>query len=148
MNLKIKKQEKQPLLSRTEVTAEITFEGKTPSRFEVVQALSKELKSKPELTLVKHIYTEFGATSGDIEAFVYDDKRVMDVLEKKIREVKEPKKQEKQEEQAEDKPEEKKESKDEESKEDPKEEKEPQPDTKEESKDPKESKKEETKEGE
>ena len=92
MDLNITKQEKQPLLSRTEIIAEITFEGKTPSRYDLVKIISKKLKIKPELTLVKHIYTEFGSQKANVEVYTYEDAKVMGVLEKKIREVKEPKK--------------------------------------------------------
>ncbi|MCK5107443.1 MAG: hypothetical protein KAQ83_01835 [Nanoarchaeota archaeon] len=92
MDLNINKQEKQPLLSRTAVIAEITFEGQTPSRYDLVQAISKKLKTKSDLTLVKHIYTEFGSQKAKIEAYIYEDKKVMAVLEKKIRAIKEPKK--------------------------------------------------------
>jgi len=91
MDLNITKQEKQPLLSRTEIIAEITFEGKTPSRYDLVKMISKKLKIKPELTLVKHIYTEFGSQKANIEAYTYEDAKIMKVLEKKIREIKEPK---------------------------------------------------------
>lgn len=94
MDLNITKQEKQPLLLRTEIIAEITFEGKTPSRYDLVKMISKKLKIKPELTLVKHIYTEFGSQKANVEAYTYEDAKVMGVLEKKIRAIKEPKKEE------------------------------------------------------
>ena len=91
MDLNITKQEKQALLARTEITAEINFEGATPSRYEIVKAVTKKLKLKPELTVIKHIYTDFGSNHAKIEAYSYDNSEIMKVLEKKVREIKTPK---------------------------------------------------------
>jgi ribosomal protein S24E len=121
MDLNITKKEEQPLLSRTEIIAEITFGGETPSRYDIVQAISKQLKSNPEFTLVKHIYNEFGSQKANIEAYIYKDEKVMKVLEKKIREVKEPKKQEEKPEPKKEQPKEKQEEKSEDKKQEEKE---------------------------
>jgi len=91
MDLNITKQEKQALLARTEITAEITFEGATPSRYTIVNAVIKKLKLKPELTVIKHIYTDFGSNHAKITAYSYDDAEIMKVLEKKVRVIKAPK---------------------------------------------------------
>ena len=91
MDLNITKQEKQALLARTEITAEISFEGPTPSRYEIVKAITKKLKLKQDLTVVKHIYTNFGSNKADVEVYAYNDSEVMKVLEKKVREIKAPK---------------------------------------------------------
>ena len=82
MNITILKQEKQPLLSRIEISAKVEFKGSTPSREEVKKGIATKLQQKEELTTIKHIYNEFGAQEAKVEAFIYDDKKVMSVLEK------------------------------------------------------------------
>ena len=82
MNINILKQEKQPLLSRIEVSAKVEFNGSTPSREDITKSIATKLKQKEELTAIKHIYTEFGSQEAKVEAFIYDDKKVMSVLEK------------------------------------------------------------------
>ena len=82
MNINILKQEKQPLLSRIEVSAKVEFKGSTPSREELKKGMAIKLKQKEELTVIKHIYNEFGAQEAEVEAFIYDDKKVMSILEK------------------------------------------------------------------
>ncbi|MBW2985150.1 hypothetical protein KY313_00640 [Candidatus Woesearchaeota archaeon] len=82
MNITILKQEKQPLLSRTEVSAKVSFKGSTPSKEEIQKNIASKLKQKEELTVIKHIYNEFGSQEAKIEAFIYDDTKVMSVLEK------------------------------------------------------------------
>ena len=82
MNINILKQEKQPLLSRIEVSAKVEFNGSTPSREDITKSIATKLKQKEELTVIKHIYNEFGAQEAEFEAFIYDDKKVMSVLEK------------------------------------------------------------------
>ncbi|MBL7050737.1 hypothetical protein ISS04_01085 [Candidatus Woesearchaeota archaeon] len=89
MKLEIIKQEKQPLLSRIEIMAKITFQGATPSNENIKKAIATKLKADESFTVIKHIYTEFGLQEGDVEAFVYDDKKVMAVLEKKAKKQKE-----------------------------------------------------------
>ena len=82
MNINILKQEKQPLLSRIEISAKVEFNGSTPSRDDITKSIATKLKQKEELTTIKHIYTEFGSQEAKVEAFIYDDKKVMSVLEK------------------------------------------------------------------
>ena len=82
MNITILKQEKQPLLSRTEIYAKVEFKGSTPSKEKLKKSIATKLKQKEELTAIKHIYTEFGSQEAKVEAFIYDDKKVMSVLEK------------------------------------------------------------------
>ena len=89
MNLNITKQEKQPLLSRIEVVAKVGFQGATPSNEELRKAIAVKLKTDESLTVIKHIYTKFGSQEADVESFVYDDKKVMAVLEKKAKKQKE-----------------------------------------------------------
>ncbi len=89
MNLEITQQGKQPLLSRTEITGKITFQGATPSNEDLKKTIATKLKVDESLVVIKHIYTEFGSQEANIEAFAYDDKKVMAVLEKKAKKQKE-----------------------------------------------------------
>jgi len=95
MDMEIIKQESQPLLSRTEVNAKVLFEGVTPSRYQILKSLSTKLKSKEELTVVKHINCSFGSQEAFIEAYIYDKQDVMSVLEKNPRKADAPKVEEK-----------------------------------------------------
>ena len=90
MNIIILKQEKQPLLSRTEVSAKVSFKGSTPSKKDVQKNIASKLKQKEELTAIKHIYNEFGAQEAEVEAFIYEDKKVMSVLEKSKKKEEKP----------------------------------------------------------
>jgi len=91
MEIKIQDKKEQKLLSRTELSAHVTFDGTTPSREDIKKELTKKTKSKEELIIVKHIYTKFGSKEADLIAYVYQDKKVMAVLEKNIRKTKEKK---------------------------------------------------------
>ena len=77
------------MLSRVDVVAKISFHGATPSNEELRKSIAAKLKADESLTVIKHIYTEFGSQEADVEAFVYDDKKVMAVLEKKAKKQKE-----------------------------------------------------------
>ena len=116
MNTNILKQEKHPLLSRIEISAKVEFNGSTPSRDDITKSIATKLKQKEELIVIKHIYNDFGAQEAEIEAFIYDDKKVMSVLEKEkkkkdIKSAKKPeeaqKEEHKEEKKVEEKPEEK-----------------------------------------
>ena len=85
MNINILKQEKQPLLSRTEISAKVEFKGPTPSKEEIKKNIAFKLKKKEELTVIKYIYNEFGLQEAEVAAFIYDDKKVMSILEKETK---------------------------------------------------------------
>jgi small subunit ribosomal protein S24e len=71
MEIKIEKERVTPLLSRKRVTANISFQGRTPSRKDVRDMVATRLKSEKDLTIVKHIYTKFGSTEARVIAHVY-----------------------------------------------------------------------------
>ena len=81
MNIIISKKEKQPLLSRTEISVKVEFSGPTPSKEELKKSLTIKLKQKEEMIVIKHIYTKYGSQEAEVEALIYDDKKVMHVLE-------------------------------------------------------------------
>lgn len=83
MEIEIKKEKETPLLSRKRITATTYVEGPTPSRSNIMVALAKAAKAKPELVCVKHIYTHFGTNEVKIIAHIYDDRKTMETLENK-----------------------------------------------------------------
>lgn len=111
MKLKIIKKNENKLLSRIEIEAEVTFDVVTPSRMELREAIAKELKEKPERTVIFQIKTDFGNKRADIYAEIYNDENIMkDVVPKHIitrHKVEEPKEEKKEEVPAPAKPEEK-----------------------------------------
>ncbi len=88
--MEIIKKTKAPLLSRTNVVAEINHKEKqTPSRENIKEELSKDLKADKQLILVDHIYTNYGDNKSDIIAYIYDSKEAMEKIGKvKIEEPK------------------------------------------------------------
>jgi ribosomal protein S24E len=79
--MKITEKKENPLLSRTEVTAEITFEKATPSKNDVKKQLASELKKDESLIVVKNIHTDYGAATARLSAFIYDSKEALEKTE-------------------------------------------------------------------
>lgn len=80
MQLKITKKEEKPLLARSEVSAELSYDAVTPNRQETKKALAKELKAAEETLVIKTIKPVFGERMSIVTAEVYrsaeDAKRV------------------------------------------------------------------------
>ncbi|MFH1064662.1 MAG: hypothetical protein V1729_06270 [Candidatus Woesearchaeota archaeon] len=74
MDLEILKERDMPLMSRKRYTLNATFKGATPTRLAIRDALSKKVKSEPELTVVKHIYNSYGTEKAKIIAHAYSKK--------------------------------------------------------------------------
>lgn len=87
MKFKILNEKNSPLLKRRELDIEVGFEGATPKKDDLKKELSGFLKSKDNVVVVKHIYTNFGGISAKAEVFVYQDveslKNIERVKEKK-----------------------------------------------------------------
>ncbi|MBN1385520.1 hypothetical protein JW968_00915 [Candidatus Woesearchaeota archaeon] len=79
MDVEVLKENETPLLSRKRYTLKIESTGATPSRKELIKAVSAKIKSNPNLTIIKHIYPQFGGKYTKLIAHVYKD---MDALEK------------------------------------------------------------------
>lgn len=88
MEITIDQKQENVLLNRTEVKGQLSFEKATPSNQEVAEAVAKELDSKVELVVVKHIYTRFGHQEADFEAVVYKDQEAKDKIEKVTKHLK------------------------------------------------------------
>ena len=88
MELKIISKEEKPLLLRTEITAEVFFDGKTPSKDEVKKAVLKEVKVDESFIVIKKIRVYFGVKKATITAYVYNNKGDMEKIEPKKKEKK------------------------------------------------------------
>ena len=120
MEITITSKQEKPLLSRTEIIADIMFDAATPKKEEIRQKISASLKSDLNLTVVKKVETVFGQKKAGVLVFVYKNEKDMKNIEPK---QKGKKKGAKQESPKEEPKSELEESKKEEKKESPKEEK-------------------------
>ena len=81
MDIKIVKEKDTPLLSRKRVTIYAQYKGATPSRPELQGEIAKKLKTKPDLVVLRHIYTRFGQERSKIIVHIYNDTKTMVMLE-------------------------------------------------------------------
>ena len=86
MNITIINKKENPLLSRTEIKAELIFESATPSRDEFKKAIAAQLKTDEKLTIVKNIYTRFGESKADALIYIYLSKEEMEKIEPRKKE--------------------------------------------------------------
>jgi small subunit ribosomal protein S24e len=83
MDIEIQGTDAQPLLNRTELKARIAFQGATPTKKQVVEAVAKATGAKHDLVIVRRISTQFGSRSAEVLARVYNDKKSLETLEHK-----------------------------------------------------------------
>ena len=103
MKIEIKKKNDNPLMKRTDIKAVVMHEGKaTPTRYEIIADLAKNLKAGKDTVVVNKIFGIKGLDRSDIKAAVYKDaKDIPKVLADKMkRRIKAPKKEEKPKEEA------------------------------------------------
>ncbi len=79
----ITSKEENKLLQKVEVTATMLFEGATPNRKDVQQAIAAQIKAKETLVIITKIDTAFGNSKAIITANVYADEKVMLAGERK-----------------------------------------------------------------
>ncbi len=81
MSIEVLKEQEVPLLSRKRYTLEVDSPKQTMSRKELVKLVAEKIKSKPELVVVKHIYTRYGSRKSKVIAHSYKDKKDMERIE-------------------------------------------------------------------
>jgi small subunit ribosomal protein S24e len=82
MDIEIIKETETPLLNRKRVTLSYSSQdGKTLSRKEAVNQVSKKLGVKEDVVAIRHIYTQFGNQSSKIIAHIYKDAKTMEKYE-------------------------------------------------------------------
>jgi len=73
MSLNITKKNEQPLLKRTEIHAEITYERMTPSRDAIIKEIAKKTGASEDTVVLKHIDVIQGSRKANILAYAYED---------------------------------------------------------------------------
>ncbi|MCS7109467.1 MAG: hypothetical protein NZ903_01575 [Candidatus Micrarchaeota archaeon] len=91
VDAKVISRKRNPLLKREEAECILNFESGTPKSDEIKQAVAKALTANPDLIYINKFNVKAGAKQGEVEAFVYETKEMMDKLHKK-KEKKEKKK--------------------------------------------------------
>ena len=81
MDLKILSKKEEPLLSRTIVEAEVSFDKATPSKSEIKNALAKSLGKDEKLIVVKGLYSGYGVRKAKNVSYVYENEDVMKSIE-------------------------------------------------------------------
>lgn len=66
------------VLKRTDITLRAAYQGATPSRHTIVDALAKKHKG---LVVVRHVYSRAGEQAAVIHASVYTDEKVATTVE-------------------------------------------------------------------
>ena len=82
MELKIISRKEYPLLSRTGVEAEATFDKATPSESEVKSQLANALGKDGKLLVVRSIRTIYGSKKAGILAYAYENEEALKTIEK------------------------------------------------------------------
>ncbi|MBT3465354.1 hypothetical protein HOD20_00235 [archaeon] len=83
MELEIIKSTDLPILSRKRVSLMLNSTGATPSRKDLIDMVSKKVKSKKDLIIIKHVYPQYGKPNVKIIAHVYTDRQKMEKFEHK-----------------------------------------------------------------
>ena len=77
------KDEKNSVLPRREIVLESSHASKpTPNNSEVMEEVSKLLKCKKDLIIIKKIDTKFGSNIAKIKAHIYDNIEDMKIIER------------------------------------------------------------------
>jgi ribosomal protein S24E len=84
MDIEILKKSQEPLMHRIFFEAKVIFEGKTPSRIDMMKDLCHKLSSKENLTVVRKISTDYGSERALLVGYVYDNEKTMDTLENRF----------------------------------------------------------------
>ncbi len=83
MKIEILKEQDMPLLSRKRYTIRMVCDKQTPSRKDILKEVSAGLKAKPELVVIKHIYTRYGSKEIKIIANLYNQRKDLERIEEK-----------------------------------------------------------------
>ncbi|MGM5484978.1 MAG: hypothetical protein ACQEP1_03855 [Nanobdellota archaeon] len=78
MKVKIVEKQEQPLLSRTELKAEVEFDKEIPSRQFMREQVAKAVKGNQEMIIIERIVSKFSSRKADVFAHVYKDKAKME----------------------------------------------------------------------
>ena len=88
LELTITSKTEEPLLSRTMLKANVSFEKSTPSYTELTALIASKAKADEKLVAIRHVYTSFGNKNAEITAYVYKDEAKKHFIEPKVKEKK------------------------------------------------------------
>ena len=92
MDLKIVQKKDNPLLSRTEIEAEINFfKEPTPKKEDIKKKLASMEKANENVVIIKHIYSSFATGKADVLAYIYKSEDELKKIEPEKKEKKEAK---------------------------------------------------------
>lgn len=83
MDINIQHKEEKPLLHRTDVTVRVAYEGATPQRSALREAIAHALKASADHVVVRQIQTEFGKQAATVQVSVYKDSKALESFEPK-----------------------------------------------------------------
>ncbi|MCP3682272.1 MAG: 30S ribosomal protein S24e [bacterium] len=84
MQIKIIAKNEKPLLSRTEIEAELEFSAATPRRAELKKQLAEGLKVSPDLVVIRKTVQAFGNREAKLYANIYKTKEDVDKYESQV----------------------------------------------------------------
>ena len=85
MDLKIIEKKEEPLLSRTRIFAEISFDSTPPKKTDVQSKVASLQKVSESLIVVKDIKTIFGTKSAKTVCYQYQDEKKLKLVEPKVK---------------------------------------------------------------
>ena len=91
LELTITSKTEEPLLSRTMLKANVSFEKATPSYQELTSLIASKAKAEEKLVAIRHVYTSFGKGNAEVIAYVYKDEAKKQFIEPKVKEKKDAK---------------------------------------------------------
>jgi ribosomal protein S24E len=77
MQVTIIEAKEQPIYKREKVRARIAFQGKVPTRNDVIMALGKKMGKEETAISIRSITASYGTQEAVVEAFCYADKAIM-----------------------------------------------------------------------
>jgi len=77
MNVEVIVTKENPLFGRKEVEAKVSFDGATPKRAELKQAIGGKIAANPDLMVLRSVSSAFGTKSVKIVAHVYSSKEAI-----------------------------------------------------------------------
>ncbi|MFN7990913.1 MAG: hypothetical protein U0R44_02015 [Candidatus Micrarchaeia archaeon] len=77
MNVNLISNTENKMLERKEIQAEVSFDGATPKRAELKEAVSHKVGANPELVVLRKVSSSFGRKSVKVLAHAYSKKEAL-----------------------------------------------------------------------
>lgn len=81
MEVTVQHKEEKPLLHRTDYKARVAYEGATPQRQALRDAVANALKAPADHVVIRQVITEFGNQAAIVQASVYKDAKTLSEME-------------------------------------------------------------------